>query len=52
MMPRGKKTKPQSVSTVGKVVSVTGDTFVSLVGSWLYTWSKEGKKISTRPARR
>lgn len=47
-----KKTKPQSVSTVGKVVSVTGDTFVSQVGSWLYTWSKEGKNISTRPARR
>ena len=47
----GKKTKTLSESTVGKVLSVSGETFTSQVGSWIYTWSKEGKKISTRAAR-
>ena len=46
----GKKTKTLSESTVGKVLSVAGDTFTSQVGSWVYTWNKEGKKISTRAA--
>ena len=46
----GKKTKTLSESTVGKVLSVSGDTFTSQVGSWIYTWSKEGKKIGTRSA--
>ena len=48
----GKKTKALSESTVGKVLSVTGETFTSQLGSWIYTWSKEGKKISTRAASR
>ena len=47
----GKKIKTLSESTVGKVLSVSGETFTSQVGSWIYTWSKEGKKISTRAAR-
>lgn len=46
----GKKTKTLSESTVGKVLSVTGETFTSQLGSWIYTWSKDGKKISTRAA--
>ena len=46
----GNKTKTLSESTVGKVLSVTGETFTSQVGPWIYTWSKEGKKISTRSA--
>jgi hypothetical protein len=33
------------------VLSVAGETFTSRLGSWIYTWSKEGKKISTRAAR-
>ena len=45
-----KKTKTLSESTVGKVLSVSGETFTSQVGSWIYTWSKEGKKINTRAA--
>lgn len=48
----GKKTKALSESTVGKVLSVAGETFTSQLGSWVYTWSKEGKKISTRAAYR
>lgn len=38
-------------STVGEILSVTGDTFTSRSGVWIYTWSKDGKKISTRAAR-
>ena len=47
----GKKTKTLSESSVGKVLSVAGDTFTSQLGSWIYTWSKEGKKLNTNPAR-
>lgn len=47
----GKKTKTLSESTVGKVLTVAGETFTSQVGSWIYTWSKEGKKKGTRAAR-
>lgn len=47
----GKKTKTLSESSVGKVLSVAGETFTSQLGSWIYTWNKEGKKVSTRPAR-
>lgn len=46
----GKKAKTLSESTVGKVLSVTGETFTSQLGSWIYTWSNDGKKISTRAA--
>lgn len=49
---KGNKTKSLSVSTVGKVLSVVGDTFTSQVGSWVYTWSKEGKKIAASAAQR
>ena len=49
---KGNKTKTLSTSSVGEVLSVTGDTFTSRLGSWVYTWSKEGKKISTRAANR
>ena len=48
---KGNRIKALSVSTVGKVLSVAGNTFTSQLGSWIYTWNKEGKKISTRPAR-
>lgn len=47
---RGIIFKSLSVSYVGKVLSVTGDTFTSQLGSWIYTWNKEGKKINTRAA--
>jgi hypothetical protein len=47
---KGNKTKTLSTSSVGEVLSVAGDTFTSRLGSWVYTWSKDGKKISTRPA--
>ena len=47
---KGNKTKTLSTSSVGEVLSVAGDTFTSRLGSWVYTRSKDGKKISTRPA--
>ena len=48
---KGNKIKTLSASSVGKVLSVSGETFTSQVGSWIYTWSKDGKKINTRSAR-
>lgn len=47
---KGNKTKSMSVYTVGNVLSVAGDTFTSQLGSWIYTWNKEGKKIATKAA--
>ena len=35
-------------ASVDKGQAVSGDTFASRQGVWIYTWSKEGKKISTR----
>ena len=40
-----------STNSVGEILNATGDTFTSRNGSWIYTWSKDGKKISTRSAR-
>ena len=37
--------------SVGEILGVAGDTFTSKNGAWIYTWSKEGKKISTRAAK-
>ena len=48
---KGIKLKTLSASSVGKVLSVSGETFTSQVGSWIYTWSKDGKKINTRSAK-
>jgi hypothetical protein len=39
------------VHEVGEILSVTGTTFTSRRGSWIYTWSKEGRKIKTRAAK-
>ena len=47
---KGNVLKTLSVSYVGQVLSVSGDTFTSQLGSWIYTWNKEGKKINTRTA--
>jgi len=47
----GNKTNTLSESTVGKVLSVAGESFTSQVGSWIYSWNKEGKKINTRAAK-
>ena len=49
---KGNQTKTLSGSSVGTVLSVSGETFTSQVGSWIYTWSKEGKKINTRAVQR
>ena len=49
--PTGKKLHTFAVSSVGKILSVAGDSFTTQKGSWIYTWSKDGKKINTRSAR-
>ena len=44
----GKQLHTFSAGVVGDVLSVSGDTFISREDSWIYTWSKDGKIISTK----
>ena len=46
----GKRLHTFGVSSVGEILSATGDTFTSKQGVWIHTWSKDGKKISTTRA--
>ena len=47
----GKRLHTSGAASVGEILAVSGDTFASRQGAWIYTWSKEGKKISTRAAK-
>ena len=47
----GKRLHTFGAESVGEILAVSGDTFTSRQGAWIYTWSKEGKKISTRAAK-
>ena len=47
----GKRLHTFGVSSVGEIISATGDTFTSKQGVWIHTWSKDGKKINTRAAK-
>jgi len=49
--PKGKKIYTFSISNVGEILGVAGDTFTSKHGSWIHTWRKDGKKMSSRAAR-
>lgn len=40
----GKRLHTFGVSSVGEIISATGDTFTSKQGVWIHTWSKDGKK--------
>lgn len=44
----GKRLHTFGASGVGEILAVNSDTFTSRQGSWIYTWSKNGKKINTR----
>ena len=44
----GKRLHTFGVGSVGEILGVAGNTFTSKNGVWIYTWSKEGKKINTR----
>ena len=44
----GKQLHTFSTGVVGDILSVSGDTFTSRKDSWIYTWSKDGKLISSR----
>ena len=48
---KGKRLHTWGVSSVGEILGVAGDTFTSRQGAWIYTWDKNGKKISTRAAK-
>ena len=47
----GKRLHTFGAASVGEILAVSGDTFTSKQGAWIHTWSKEGKKISTRAAK-
>ena len=47
----GRRLHTFGASSVGEILGVAGDTFSSRLGVWIYTWSKDGKKISTRAAK-
>ena len=42
---KGRTLKTMNVS---EIVAVTNSTITSRKGSWIFTWSKDGKKISAR----
>ena len=48
--PTGKPLHTFGVNAVGEILGAAGDTFTSRLGVWIYTWSKDGEKISTRAA--
>lgn len=48
----GRRIYTFGASTVGEVLAVIGDTFTSRQGPWLHTWTKDGKKLSTRAAQK
>ncbi len=47
----GKRLHTFGASSVGEILGAAGDTFTSRKGSWVYVWSKDGKKINTRSAK-
>lgn len=47
----GKRLHTFGAASVGEILAVSGDTFTSRQGSWIYTWNKDGKKINTRAAK-
>ena len=47
---KGKVLKAMNVSDVGEIVGVSDNTITSRKGSWIFTWNKDGKKISSRSA--
>jgi hypothetical protein len=49
---KGKRLHTWGASSVGEILGVAGDTFTSKQGTWIYTWSKDGKKINTRAAKK
>ena len=44
----GKKLHTFSTGVVGEILTVSGDTFTSRKDSLIFTWSKDGKIISSR----
>ena len=45
---KGKVLKAMNASDVGEIVGVSGNTITSCKGNWIYTWSREGKKINAK----
>jgi len=47
----GRRLHTFGVASVGEIIGVAGDTFTIKQSVWIYTWSKDGKKINTRGAK-
>jgi hypothetical protein len=47
---KGRVLKAMNVSDVGEIVGVSGNSITSRCGSWIFTWNKDGKKMSARSA--
>lgn len=48
---KGKRLHTFADYEVGEILAVTGDTFTSRRGPWIYTWSKDGQKIKIRASK-
>ena len=47
----GKMYQTLSANSVGDVLGVAGNIFISRNGNWIYTWDKNGKRLNTHSAR-
>lgn len=48
---KGKRLHTFADYEVGEILAVTGETFTSRRGPWIYTWSKAGQKIKIRASK-
>lgn len=48
---KGRRLRGLSRSSIGEVIAVSGNAFTSRLGSWIYVWNKEGKKLSVHNAK-
>lgn len=45
---KGRKISGLSKSSIGEIVSVNDDTFISIKGSYMYLWTMDGKKLYSK----
>ena len=46
----GRRITSLGVNVVGEILTANENTFTSRNASWIYTWTKEGKRIGSRSA--
>lgn len=45
---KGRRITSLGVNVVGEILTANDNTFTSRNASWIYTWTKEGKRIGSR----